>query len=324
MQQPAADGHQVAGDAPAGRAGVADQRLPRRRRRPDPYRYRRQAEGVADRQGGPHRPLGVVLARAGDAEHRHGEAADDVLDLPAEVLDLGADALQVLGEHVADVLGVAFPGRLGRLVDVAQQHRDQLALGLVGRGVRLAGRWLRLERAGGLPRLGGRGRQQQVERGVLGEDRLLEAAQGDARLHPQLAHQALVGVAVGRQRLGLAAAAVQGEHELAAQVLAQRLRADQPLQLARDLAVPSEGELGLDALLGRDRAGLLQLAGDGRGAGADHADHVGQRGAAPQRERRAEQLHGGRGAAGRQPLGPAPGQAAEAATSSRSSSISIR
>ena len=52
---------------------------------------------------------------------------------------------------------------------------------------------------------------------------------------------------VGLERLGLAAAAVQREHQLAAQVLAQRVLSHQRLELADELGVAAEREVGLDA-----------------------------------------------------------------------------
>ncbi len=49
------------------------------------------AERVADRERGPHRPLGVVLVRDWGAEDRHHRVADELLDRPAEALELRPD-----------------------------------------------------------------------------------------------------------------------------------------------------------------------------------------------------------------------------------------
>ena len=58
------------------------------------------------------------------------------------------------------------------------------------------------------------------ERPVLLEDRPLEAAQLLARLQPELVDEQAAPLLVGGERVGLAARAVEGEHQLAAQALA--------------------------------------------------------------------------------------------------------
>ena len=63
----------------------------------------------------------------------------------------------------------------------------------------------------------------RVERGVVGEDRLVEVMELGARLDPELLDEDLAGVAVGLQRVGLAAAAIQREHQLRVQPLAPRV-----------------------------------------------------------------------------------------------------
>ncbi len=55
------------------------------------------------------------------------------------------------------------------------------------------------------------------------------------------------------QRLGLAVGAVEGEHELAPEPLAQRVPSDERLQLADELSVAAEREVGLDPLFERVR-----------------------------------------------------------------------
>ena len=61
-------------------------------------------------------------------------------------------------------------------------------------------------------------------------------------------------VPVGRERLGLPAAAVKREHQLRAEALAQRMLGDERLELADHLGVTTEREVGLDALLERCQA----------------------------------------------------------------------
>ncbi len=63
---------------------------------------------------------------------------------------------------------------------------------------------------------------------------------------------------VGVERLGVPAAAVQGEHQLPAQSLPKRVAAYEPVELGDELRVASECQLGLDALLEAREALLLQ------------------------------------------------------------------
>ena len=231
LLEPGAGRHRVARDPHA----VGDQRLPGGHGDPQlhPVPILRWAVGgtrlpagqrVADGQGGPDRPLGVVLAGLGDPEGGHGDAADGVLDGAAEALDLGPDPVQVPVEHAGDVLGVALGGLAERLVDLGEQHRDELALdaaaALGGAAAVVGGR--RAVVGLGVARAG---RDQQVERRVLGQDGLLEALEADAGLDPQLVDQDLAGRPVGGQGVGLAARAVEGQHQLAVEVLAQRVAA---------------------------------------------------------------------------------------------------
>ena len=77
----------------------------------------------------------------------------------------------------------------------------------------------------------------------------MHAAQERARLEAQLLDEELAALAVGLERLRLPAGAVEGEHELGAQPLAQRMRADERLELADDLRVRADRELRLGPLL---------------------------------------------------------------------------
>ena len=63
---------------------------------------------------------------------------------------------------------------------------------------------------------------------------------------------------IGLQRVGLAAAAIEGEHELPGEALARRVLGDQVLQLADQLGLAARGEIGLDARLQRGQALLLE------------------------------------------------------------------
>ena len=105
-------------------------------------------------------------------------------------------------------------------------------------------------------RRGGHGRQVQPR--VLGENRLLELPQALARLDPELVGQRAAGVAVGLQRVGLAVAAVQREHQLRAQALAVRVLGDQALEPFEQVCVLTQRELGLREQLQDGHAQVFQ------------------------------------------------------------------
>ena len=100
------------------------------------------------------------------------------------------------------------------------------------------------------------------------------------------------------QRLGLAVGAVEGEHELAPEPLPQRMPSDERLQLADQLSVAAEREVGLDPLFERRQLQLVQ-ARDLRLC-ERLVGEVGQGGAPPEGERPAQLL----GGLLRLPLGP--------------------
>ena len=127
------------------------------------------------------------------------------------------------------------------------------------------------------------GRRGQVERGVLGEDRLVQALQLGAGLDADLLDERRARVAVGGERLRLAAGAIEREHPLGVQALAQRVLGDERVELADHLGVPAGREVGVDRHLGRAQAQLLEPADLGRGERL--VGEVGERLAAPQRER---------------------------------------
>ena len=125
---------------------------------------------------------------------------------------------------------------------------------------------------------------------------LLEPAQALARLDPELADEGVPRVLVRLQRIRLAVAAVEREHQLAAKPLAVRVLADQRLQRRDHVGVAAEGELRLDELLARGDPLLLE-PGDRR-LGERLVGEVGQRCAAPEREAALERRGGGGRAAG--------------------------
>ena len=126
-----------------------------------------------------------------------------------------------------------------------------------------------------------------LERRVLLEDPLVQLAQGRPGFEPQLVGQAGTHGVEDARGFCLAAAAVQRDHQLPGRPLTQRVLGDQVLQLGDGLHVAAEGEVGLDAVLDRGEAEVLQAGGLGLGKRIEHK--VGQRRPAPQRERSSEE-----------------------------------
>src|SRR6187551_3294721 len=81
------------------------------------------------------------------------------------------------------------------------------------------------------------------------EDRSLEALELIVRLEPELLGQQPPARAVDLERVRLAAAAVEREHQLAPQTLAQGMLGDAGLELGDDRAVASELEHRLESPL---------------------------------------------------------------------------
>jgi len=81
------------------------------------------------------------------------------------------------------------------------------------------------------------------------EDGLLEALELIVGLETELLVQQPPPRAVDLERVCLAAAAVQGQHQLATEVLAERVAADEPFELGNELHLTPEREIGIDALL---------------------------------------------------------------------------
>ncbi|GAA3136233.1 hypothetical protein GCM10020001_068530 [Nonomuraea salmonea] len=129
-----------------------------------------------------------------------------------------------------------------------------------------------------------------------------------AGVDAQLLVEQFPGLLVDGQGLGLTAAAVQGAHELGAQPFAQRVGGGEAGQLGHQLPVPSEREVGLDAVLGGGQAQLLQSGSGGLGVRG-----VGERRAVPQVEPGAQQRRGPLGVAAGQRLPPVADEQLEAA-----------
>ena len=122
-----------------------------------------------------------------------------------------------------------------------------------------------------------------VELGIVGEDHRLEPAQLRAGLEPELVDQEPAALAHHLERVRLASGAVERQHQLPAQPLAQRVLGHERAQLADQVDRLAAGELGREPLLDRLQPQLLQARDLALGELVEAM--VGQRRAAPQRER---------------------------------------
>ena len=86
----------------------------------------------------------------------------------------------------------------------------------------------------------------------------MQAPQLRAGLDADLLDERRPRLAVGVQRIGLPPGAVQREHALGVEALAQRLLAHEPVELADDLPVAPGGEIALDRVLERRQPELLE------------------------------------------------------------------
>ncbi len=96
------------------------------------------------------------------------------------------------------------------------------------------------------------------EGGVVAEDGLLQLAQLGAGLDPDLLDQRPVRIAICLHRLGLPSGAVEGEHTLSVEALAEGVLGDKRLEASDDVGVVPGGELGVDRKLDRPQMQLLE------------------------------------------------------------------
>ena len=119
----------------------------------------------------------------------------------------------------------------------------------------------------------------------------MQPAQLRSRLDPDLLDQRRAGLAIGLEGLRLPTRSVEREHPLGMQVLTQRIRGDERVELADHLGVPPGREVGVDRGLRRPQPQLLEAAD--LGGGERLVGDVLQRVTVPERQRvaRAVLLH---------------------------------
>ena len=120
----------------------------------------------------------------------------------------------------------------------------------------------------------------------MGEDHRLQPAQLRAGLEPELLDQEPAALAHDLERVRLAAGAVERQHQLPAQPLAQRVLGHERAQLADQVGGVAARQLGRQPLLDRLQPQLLQARDLALGELVEAM--VGERGPAPQRQRRLE------------------------------------
>ncbi len=174
---------------------------------------------------------GVILMERRDAEHCQHVGSRRLLDGASVALDSpphgGCRALLERAQH----LRIAAGGRLDR----HQCGRHALA--------HVPGRCRRPPES---PRAVRAGRYRARRLGVLEQDPLMETLQLLARLDPELVDEQSPRLLIDLERVRLAAAAVQREHQHRPHSLAQWLLARKRLELRDDCLVQTSLELGLD------------------------------------------------------------------------------
>ena len=223
----------------------------------DQRRARVQAHAHTDRP----RHHGLSFGRGRERARRRGERDEEgvALRVDLDAVVVGKRLAQqpaVLGERVRVLLGAELLLEPGRALDVGEQEGDR------------SGRQLR--------RSPGRCR----ERCVLLEDRLLKAAQLLPRLQAEFLVERSPAVLVDGERVGLPPAAVEREHQLAAEALTKRMLVDEALELGGEFCMTPEFELCVDALLQCRQPGLFQAGAFRR---RQRPTEIGQRRPAPER-----------------------------------------
>ena len=227
-------------------------------------------DGRAEREGRRDRAERVVVLRSGDAEHAEHAPAAERRDARAVTFELPLRRDRPLQDRRAPCLRVV--GRVGRC-DVGDEDRHELP------------------RLRGLRPRGRRGRAvRRVERGILAQHRPLQLLQLAPGVGSQLVDERAARVGVGLQRVRLSPRAIERDDELPSQPLAVRLAGDELLQLGDELHVAAERKVGVDPLLERREAELVEV----RGRLARRLScEIGERGTAPEREGLSQAVGGG-------------------------------
>ena len=133
------------------------------------------------------------------------------------------------------------------------------------------------------------------DRGVVREDRLLKPPKLRPRLEPQLVGEHAPRLLERLERVGLAAAAVERQHQLPPQPLAEGVVRERRTERRRQLAMLAEREPDLEVLL--ERVDVQRLEPTCLGAEPRRARQALQRRPAPEGQRRRDRVRRGMGVA---------------------------
>ena len=128
--EPAGGVDEVAGDHALVRRAERDRGLAGQDAGPGlDRRARARRTASTSSRAGPDGPLGVVLVGRRCAPDRHHRVADELLDRAAVAADDVPGEVEVAGQELAGVLGVASLGERREADEVGEQDRDEAALG---------------------------------------------------------------------------------------------------------------------------------------------------------------------------------------------------
>jgi hypothetical protein len=102
--------------------------------------------------------------------------------------------------------------------------------------------------------------RSKLQTRVVAQDGREQLLKGTTRLDAELLDQDTARLVVGVQRLSLPRRAIEGEHELPAQALPERMLRDERLQLTDQVGVSTELEVRGNSFLERNGAQLFQPA----------------------------------------------------------------
>ena len=85
-------------------------------------------ERLANGERGVHGTQRSVLVRHRRAEQRHQAIARELIHHAFHAVDLGKDDVEILLEQVVVLLGIEALGDADRAHEIAEEHRDELAL----------------------------------------------------------------------------------------------------------------------------------------------------------------------------------------------------
>ena len=121
--------HEIAGHHPLADRAEGDRGLTGQDRAARLQARTQRVDGVDELERRPDRALGVVLVGDRRAPQGHHRVADELLDDPTVALDDLAREIEIAGQELADVLGVATLGHRGEADEVGEEDAHEAAFG---------------------------------------------------------------------------------------------------------------------------------------------------------------------------------------------------